>query len=107
MSWRPSLYQVELALFLAAAFQRVAHPSDQFVGKTGLGDESVAAHRSRLLPRVVEGVRGERENWNVLRGGVGLQLFRRLPAVEHRHARVHENDVGLQRDGAVRSEEHT
>ena len=31
--------------------------------------------------------------------GIGLERARRLPAVEDRHARVHQDDVGLQRLG--------
>ena len=33
--------------------------------------------------------------------GIGLQLARRLPAVEDRHARVHQDDVGPQRERLI------
>ena len=46
-------------------------------------------------------MRGEREDRDVLRRGIRFQLARRLPAVEHRHARVHQDDIGLQRQGHV------
>ena len=35
------------------------------------------------------------------RGGIGLQLACRLPAVEDRHARVHQDEIGQQRDGLL------
>ena len=37
----------------------------------------------------------------LLRARVGLQCAGRLPAVEHRHAGVHQNEVRLEIDGLV------
>src|ERR1700751_4553120 len=47
---------------------------------------------SRACPRAR--VRGERDDRNVARLWIVLQSSRRLPAVDHRHFEIHQDDVG-------------
>src|SRR6266699_1624626 len=58
-----------------------------------LGIELVAAGAKRLLALAGERVRGERDDRDVARLRVLLQSPRRLPAVDHRHFQIHQDDV--------------
>src|SRR6266487_786210 len=58
-----------------------------------LGIELVAAGAKRLLALARERMGGERDDRDVARLRVVLQSPRRLPAVDHRHFQIHQDDV--------------
>src|SRR5262249_5413426 len=59
-----------------------------------LGIELVAAGGERLFAGAGECMRGERDDRDVAGLRIVLEPPRRLPAVDHRHLQIHQNDVG-------------
>src|SRR5262245_27228909 len=89
------------SLLLPSLFQGRADFLDEIVGEARLCHEPVAARRARFLARIVERVRGEREDGDVAGDWIRFELARGLPAVEHGHARIHQDQIRLQRDREI------
>src|SRR5262245_16930740 len=76
---------------------------DQPLELDRLGVELVAAGGERLFAGARERMRRERDDRDVARLRVLLQSPRRLPAVDHRHFEIHQDNVGAlgERHGAA------
>src|SRR5690606_36296175 len=55
----------------------------------------IAPDGSRTYLVAGHGVRGERDDGNVAGPRIGFQFCRRIPAIEHRKAQIHQDDVGM------------
>src|SRR6516225_9469447 len=105
-SGRPLRRSLRRMLAAGASFASREYPPqrrDQPLEFDRLGVELVASGRKRLLALAGERVRGERDDRDVARLWIILQLSRRLPPVDHRHFQIHQDDVGAlaQRHGAA------
>src|SRR5215467_4563304 len=96
-SGRPLRRSLRRMLAAGASFASREYPPqrrDQPLEFDRLGVELVASGRKRLLALAGERVRGERDDRDVARLWIILQSSRRLPAVDHRHFEIHQDDVG-------------
>src|SRR5437868_8191909 len=58
-----------------------------------LGEVSIAADFHRLLAVRREGVRGQRDNWNGLRGRIVLEHLGRVPAIDNGTRDIHQDQI--------------
>jgi hypothetical protein len=85
----------------ARALQVHVHARQHFLGLDRLGDVVDAARLQRRHQVLGFGQPGHEDDGNVRRGGVGLQAARHLEAVDARHHRVEQHDVGQRLRGAL------
>src|SRR5262245_2498320 len=67
---------------------------DQPIKFDRLGVELVAPRRERLFALTSERVRGEGDDWDVAGLRIALEPSCGFPAVDHRHFKVHQDDIG-------------
>src|SRR5665213_254186 len=68
---------------------------DNCAGLTRFGQVSVTSYFHGLLSVGSQGMRSERNYWNVPCCRVVFEHLRRLPAVNHRYRDIHEDQIGL------------
>jgi hypothetical protein len=64
----------------------------ELIRKDWFREEAIRAHGGRFGPVFVVRVPRQHQHRDCARPGIGLQDFHRVPAIQPRHARVHENE---------------